>query len=294
MSLFECVPNLSDGRDAALHETFVAAAGQGSTRVLDHSSDADHNRAVLTLAGPAEDLEGSVLALARLAVERIDLRRHSGVHPRIGALDVCPFVPLSGTSMDACAALARRVGARLAEELELPVLLYGEAAGRSERRALPEVRRGGFEGLAEALRARAPDFGPAHPHSSAGATAVGARPFLIAFNVNLATDRVAVAREIAKRIREANGGLPGVRALGLSIEEGRTAQVSMNLCAYRRTGLRAAFDAVRAAARERGVDVRESELIGLAPAEALDATIAAQVMLFDFDPERHVLEERLS
>ena len=292
--MIECVPNFSEGRDPEVLKAIVEAIEARQVHLLDHGLDPDHNRAVVTFAGESDEVLAAAFEAVRVASERIDLTRHEGVHPRMGATDVCPFIPLAGSDMQQCVVLAHRLGTRVAEELSIPVYFYGEAALLPERQALPNVRRGGFEGLRSAIASeRPPDRGPSRLHPTAGAVAVGARPFLVAFNVNLATSDLAVARAVARAVRESNGGLPGIRALGLAIEEGRTAQVSMNVCDYRRTSLSAVFDEVRRLARERGVEVRESELIGLAPSAALDSSIASHVRLPDFDPKRHVLEERL-
>lgn len=295
----ECVPNVSAGRDPALLADLCAAATEAGATVLDASRDVDHNRSVLTFAGPPPAVEAAAFAVAALAVERVDLRAHEGVHPRIGALDVLPFVPLASAQTPTAVAAARRVGQRLGAELELPVYFYGAAAARPGRQALPALRRGGFEGLRAAVAAgdpeRRPDAGPvAALHASAGATAVGVRPFLIAFNVDLESDDLELARSIARQVRESGGGLPGIRALGLHLQERGVVQVSLNVTDHGRTGLRTVFERIAALAAEAGVRVRSSELIGLAPAAALDAEVARAVALPDFDPERQVLEVRLA
>jgi len=286
--------NVSEGRRADVIERIAlrirATAG---VRLLDVSSDPSHHRTVFTMAGTAEGLFDAVLSLTDAAVAAIDLRLHRGVHPRLGAVDVIPFIPIGDTPMETAVALARRVGQAIGERFGIPVFLYEEAATVPHRRALEAIRRGEFETLAERMRDPqwAPDFGPRAPHPTAGATVVGARPFLIAYNVNLATADVAVARWIAGRVRERDGGLPRVKALGLSLSD-RLTQVSMNLTDYRVTGIRAAYDRVEREAAERGVRVLESELIGLAPAAALDAAIAKAVRLRDFSEER-ILERRI-
>jgi glutamate formiminotransferase len=289
-----CIVNVSEGRSRATLDALAGAVQSApGVALLDWSADWAHHRSVFTMAGTAPGLVSAVLALTHTALATIDLRRHRGEHPRIGAVDVVPFVPLGDTPMAACIALAERVAAEVSARFSIPTYLYADAAKRSERRPLEEVRRGQFEGLAARLSAPggAPDFGERRPHPTAGATAVGARQPLIAFNVNLATDRLDLAREIAALVRERGDGLPSVKALGIRLEDGR-AQVSMNLTDFRRTGLRAAFSRVCDEARARGVDVVESELIGLAPAAALDEPTAREIRLSEFSPAR-ILEVRL-
>jgi len=297
MSLVECVPNFSDGRDAsvlvALTEAVLAVK---DATVLDASQDPDHHRAVLTFAAAGGAALEAGLALVRVATERIDLRRHAGAHPRMGATDVFPIVPLGDSTLEDCVLLARALGERIGEELGIPVFLYGAAATRPGRKRLPDVRRGGFEFLRVRIGSDPdfePDAGPARIHPSAGATAVGVREFLIAFNVLLETNEVEPARRIARRLRESDGGLQGVRALGLYLDSLDRAQVSMNLTDYRRTGLVRAFEEVERLAREEGVRVAGSELIGLAPAAALDASVARRVRLRNFSAEHSIVERRL-
>ena len=293
----ECVPNFSEGRRSQVIEAIVARiASVDGARVLDRSLDPDHNRAVVTFAAPSDRVGEAAFAAVEAATARIDLRRHSGVHPRMGATDVLPFVPLQGATIGRAAEVARSVGERIARELKIPVYFYGAAAEGPRAVSLPEVRRGGFEALREAIAAdpaRAPDRGPREVHPSAGATAVGARDFLIAFNVNLETDDVELARRIARAVRERDGGLPGVRALGWLLPEAGVVQVSMNLCDWRRTSIEQAFDEVEQLASEVGASVRESELVGLAPRAALDEAVARRVRLAGFDPALHTIEGRL-
>ena len=270
------VPNLSEGRDEGRIGALVRAVGGA---LLDRHSDASHHRTVLTLAGSPEALREAALRLFRTALDELDLRRHRGEHPRIGALDVLPVVPLPGAAMGDAAALARRLGEEIAETPAggIPVFLYGAAGGGAE---LPEIRRGGLGGLAARLADGRiePDFGPRRLHPTAGAVAVGARPPLIAFNVDLDTDRAATARRIAARVREsAPGGLPAVRALGVR-NRGR-AQVSMNLLDFRRTSLTDAFDRVRREAEQAGAAVAGSEIVGLPPEAALGPDAAADLRL---------------
>ena len=291
--LVECVPNFSEGRDGEIVAAILGAVrGVPGARLLDSSSDPDHNRTVVTLAGPPEAAGQAAFAAVACAAARIDLRTHRGEHPRIGAADVVPFIPLRGMSMADCAELARMVGRRIGEELDLPVYLYGEAALRSDGKKLSDIRKGGFEGLAAAIGvdpARAPDFGPARI-GPAGATAVGARGPLIAFNVYLASADLSAARSIAARIRASSGGFPALQALGMMA--GGRAQVSMNLTDYTRTSLPQAYRAVRAEADLLGVRIERSELIGLIPRAAAAGWDAEEVRLEKFSPER-ILEHRL-
>jgi len=280
VSLIECVPNVSEGRRHEVIEACAEATRVSGVRLLDLSSDQAHNRSVLTLAGDAAPLLDAVLALAGVAIDAIDLRAHEGVHPCMGALDVVPFVPLGDTPLDACVDLAQRAATALATRYALPVFLYGEAARTPERRALERVRDRGFAVLAARMASGwAPDAGPPLPHPSAGATAVGARGILIAYNVELATTRLDIARAIARAVRERDGGLPAVKALGLPLVERGTVQVSMNLVDYRRTSIRTAFEAVAREAGRRSVAVVASELVGLAPRAALPPGDAEAIAL---------------
>lgn len=255
-------------------------------RLLDYSSDVDHNRSVFTFAGPPAAVARAALALADAAIARIDMRKHAGAHPRIGAVDVIPFVPISGISMEECVALARRVGASLARKHKLPVYLYAKAATRPERVRLPDIRKPQFEGLAAVIEGDwRPDFGPARLHPKAGAIAVGARPPLIAFNMNLGTNDLQLARRIAKEIRESSGGLKAVQAMGVQLSDGR-AQVSMNLLDFTVTPLSVLWDAVESRARAAGVAVDEGELIGLMPLDAALEIAGAKLRLRGYDRTR--------
>ena len=267
--LLECVPNVSEGRDASVIRRLAGAVEGVGARLVDVHSDADHHRSVFTIIGDAADVERSVLALALTAVELVDLTKHRGVHPRIGAVDVIPFVPLRGASMRDAVAAAHRLGQQLAAEAGVPVFFYGEAAASPERCELPVVRKGGFEGLAARLCAPGgrPDAGPAVPHPTAGATVVGARGALIAFNAVLDCGDVAAANVIARAIRESSGGLPAVRAMSVLLGSRGLAQVSMNLLDYRRTPPRVVGERIEAEARRLGRPVREYELVGCAPAD---------------------------
>ncbi|HEX7185219.1 MAG TPA: glutamate formimidoyltransferase [Thermoanaerobaculia bacterium] len=285
MEPLECVPNVSEGRrPEVVARLAVAASSAPGARLLDVSSDPDHNRTVLTLAGDAEGLHRSLLALYEAALAEIDLTRHQGVHPRVGAVDVAPFVPLGDTPMEAAAAAAERLAREVAGRFALPVYLYERAARRPERRLLAEIRRGGFEGFAAKIEdpAWAPDFGPARVHPTAGVTVIGARFFLIAFNAVLDTGDVGIARAVARKVRESAGGLPAVRAMGVHLASRGLAQVSMNLVDYRRTPIRTALDHVRQEAAALGAQVVETEIIGLPP----EAAVVGM-------PEVETLERRL-
>ena len=269
--LVESVPNVSEGRRLDVVERFAAAiTSVPEVHLLDRTSDASHNRSVFTLAGPAGPVADALDRLVGTAIDEIDMTTHHGEHPRIGAVDVIPFVPLGETTMDEAVAMARGFGRRIAERHDLPVYLYAAAAMRPERVKLADVRRGGYEGLKGevGMPGRGPDFGPDRLHPSAGAVAVGARPFLIAYNINLDSRDVELAKRIARRVRESGGGLPKVQANGFWIEELGRAQVSMNLLDFTTTPLWLVWESVRDLAAEDGVDLAESELIGLAPLAA--------------------------
>jgi len=271
--LVESVPNYSEGRRTWVVDRLAEAVrATPGAYLLDRTSDASHNRSVLTLAGEARAIEDAVEATIRVALETIDMQVHSGEHPRIGAVDVVPFVALGTTTLDDCIGLARAFGQRIAERYELPVFLYARAAFHPDRVRLADVRRGGYEGLRETIHepGREPDFGPARVHARAGAVAVGARPFLIAWNINLESTDLDLAKRIARTVRESGGGLPAVQANGFMIEELDCAQVSMNLLDFQTTSMWRVWEEVGTLACEAGVGVRESELIGLAPLAAFD------------------------
>jgi len=293
--LLECVPNVSEGRNAAsltaLERRLALVPG---LRLLDLAPDPDHHRSVVTLAGSAEELRDGVLALFEWAAGHVDLRHHRGVHPRVGAVDVVPFVPLAGATMADAVGAARTTAAAVADRFELPVYLYEEAARVPERRLLADIRRGQFEGFPAKIAQPdwAPDFGPARVHPSLGVTVVGARFFLLAVNARLATADVTTARAIARAVREAAGGLPGVRALGLHLESRGCAQVSMNLVDFRRTSLLDLLARVETEARARGTEVVATELVGLAPAAALLDPLRA-MLRSDALGTRQIVEWRL-
>jgi len=316
--LVESVPNVSEGRRLEVVDRLAAAiTSVEGVFLLDRTSDASHNRSVFTLAGEHDVVTEALERLVAAAIHDIDMAIHEGEHPRIGAVDVIPFIPLADTVMDECVELARAFGARIATRFDLPVYLYARAATRADREKLADVRRGQYEGLrAEiAQNGREPDFGPARTHPSAGALAVGARPFLIAYNINLDADDVELARRIARRVRESGGGLARLQANGFEVREPERghpvrAQVSMNLLDFAVTPLWLVWESVAALAAEDGVDLAESELIGLAPLAAFlavadhagadpDAAVedrlaaaAAALRLRDFSPLQ-ALELRL-
>ncbi len=294
MPLLECVPNVSEGRDLAVLDRLTATLeAMPGVRLLDRHADAVHHRAVFTLTGEPGPLRAAVVALVEAALPLVDLTRHRGAHPRIGAVDVVPFIPLTGATMADAVLAARTTAMDVAAQFGIPVFLYEAAATRADRRALQEVRRGQFEGLAEKLRTPEwqPDFGPPGPHPTAGAIAIGARHLLVAYNINLATDRVEVARQIASTIRESSGGMPGVKAMGLALRDRGLVQVSMNLTDLDRTSMAEVFEAVTREAMRHGVEVSDSEVVGLVPAQALVGA-AARYLRAQFTP-RHVLDTRL-
>jgi glutamate formiminotransferase len=295
MSLIECIPNISEGRDLVAVEAIAAAVGAlPGIRLLDVQSDAVHHRSVLTFVGDRPALLPAVIALFERTLAQVDLRRHQGEHPRLGAVDVVPFVPIDGATMADCVSLAREAGAAIAERFGVPVFLYEEAAATPARRNLEDIRRGEFEGLAAKMRAPewAPDFGPAAPHPSAGATIIGARMPLIAYNINLGTDRLDVAKRIAAAIRMSSGGFRFVKAMGIALEDRGIVQVSMNLTNYEKTPIFRVFDAVKREAARYGVAILESEVVGLVPAAALVQTAEYYLQLEGFRPAQ-VLEARL-
>lgn len=279
--IVECVPNFSEGRRAEVVEEIANAIRSAGVKMLDRQMDPDHNRAVITFAGGPQAVEEAAFKGIATAARLIDLDVHRGEHPRIGATDVVPFVPISGVSMDDCVMMAKRLGARVGKELDIPVYLYERAATRPERRDLAYVRKGEYETLKREIATspeRDPDFGPRRL-GKAGATVIGARPFLIAYNVNLATADLRLAKEIARTIREKGGGLRCVKALGFELRDKGIVQVSMNLTDFNINGMLEVFNFVRAEAEKRGVAVAGSELIGLVPLAALIKTVGDALML---------------
>jgi len=293
--LIECVPNVSEGRRSDVVDRIVQQVERvPGARLLDRSSDPSHNRSVITLAGDPSPLKDAILAMFEIAVADIDLRTHSGEHPRVGAIDVVPFIPNEGATMDDCVMLARETGAEVAKRFQLPVYLYEEASNNPARKNLEDIRRGEFEGLAAKMSQPgwAPDYGPAIPHPSAGATVIGARMPLIAYNINLATDRLDVAKKIAAAVRFSSGGFRYVKAMGVALDDRRIVQVSMNLTNYEKTPVLRVFEAVRREAERHGVAVLESEIVGLVPAAALVDT-ARQVLQLEQFTSAQILETRL-
>ena len=296
MPTIECVPNISEGRRldviSGLAETLRAVPG---LRVLDVQSDATHNRSVFTLAGTAAGLTAGIPKLFEGAIAAIDLRTHKGEHPRLGAVDVVPFIPIDGVTMPECVALARTIAAGVATRFGLPVYLYEDASSDPARKNLEDIRRGEFEGLAAKMAqpAWAPDFGPAAPHASAGASVIGARMPLIAYNINLATNRLDVAKKIATAIRMSSGGLRFVKAMGIPLEDRGIVQVSMNLTNYEKTPMYRVFDLVKREAERYGVQVLESEIVGLVPSAALTQT-AEYFLRLDGFSSGQILEKKLA
>jgi len=300
-ALVECVPNFSEGADESRVRQIIAAMHVEGVRLLDWSRDADHNRSVVTIAGPANAVREAAIRAAGKAAELIDLTQQQGVHPRIGAADVIPFVPLGDMKLDQCALLARQAGLEIWKRYGVPVYFYEAAAARPDRVNLEEVRRGQFEGLRDAVKKdviRRPDVGGPDLHPTAGASAVGARPFLVAFNVYLDQPDVGIARGIARAIRASSGGMQGVKAMGV-LANGR-AQISMNITSYRATPIGEVYARVKQLAADQGAAIVESELIGLIPADAYEpesewARLIKQAGTADggFDPERKILERML-
>lgn len=319
MRLVECVPNFSEGRRDEVIDAIVASiAGVAGTKVIDRQKDGDHNRSVITFVGSPEACAEAAFRAARTAAERIDMRTHQGAHPRMGATDVVPFVPLGDVTMPQCVEIARAVGRRIGEELRIPVYLYAEAATRPERRRLPDVRKGEYEGIRDEIGkdpARDPDFGPREMNLAAGATAVGARWPLIAYNINLRVADVERARakvdrdgsaahltpvqvgveatkRIAKKVRESSGGLPCVQAMGLEVTGRDLVQVSMNLTNFRVTSLKQVWDEVGSLARKYGLEVVESEFVGCIPRDALGGLTPADFKAAAFQ-DSQILENHL-
>jgi glutamate formiminotransferase / 5-formyltetrahydrofolate cyclo-ligase len=294
-TIIECVPNVSEGRDAArVAEIADAVRAVPGVRLLDVSSDTSHNRSVLTFVGDAAAVRAGVTALFDAAVPRIDLRTHRGEHPRMGAVDVVPFIPLRGATVEECVALSREVGAEVAGRFGVPVYLYEDSASAENRRNLADVRKGQFEGFAAKMQDPAwkPDFGPAAPHPSAGVVAIGARAFLIAYNVNLGTADLSIADRIARAIRHLSGGFRYCKAMGVSLGDRGIVQVSINMTNFRKTPLHRVFECVKSEAERHGVAIVGSEIVGMTPADALYAAAEHYLRLERFTPDM-VIETKL-
>ncbi len=294
--MFECVPNYSEGRDADKIEKIVDCfRGVKGVKLLDYSSDSDHNRSVVTVIGEREPLKAAVVASIGKALELIDLNVHTGQHPRTGAVDVVPFIPLRGATMEEADALAKEVAREAAEKYSLPVFLYEQSASAPHRVNLADVRKGQFEGMAEKMKDRAmwaPDFGPETIHPTGGATAIGARAPLVAFNVNLSTDNMDIARSIVHAVRHIDGGFRYCKALPVELKERGIVQVSMNLTDYRKTAIYRVVEAIRTECRRYGVSIVGSELVGLIPMQALTDCAEYYLQLENFSPDQ-VLESRM-
>ena len=296
MKLIECVPNFSEGRSRDVIDAIVAEARARNVKVLDIESDADHNRSVLTFVGDPEAVKEAALAVSAKAIELIDLNKHQGQHPRMGAVDVIPFIPISDVTMADCIQLTKDFANEYASRFNVPVFLYEESATRPDRRNLADVRKGEFEGLRVEIGKnpeKTPDFGPNAIHPTAGATAIGARQILIAYNVNLATNKLDVAKKIAKQVRGKDGGLAAVKALGFELKDRGIVQVSMNMVDYKASQLFKAFELIRTLAESYGVQVLESEVVGLVPMEALTDSAQFYLRLQGFK-NGQILERKLT
>lgn len=294
--LVECIPNFSEGRNQEIIDGLVATAKSvPGVTLLDYSSDQSHNRSVFTLVGDEESIQEGAFQLVKYASEKIDMTKHTGEHPRMGATDVLPFVPVKDISMEECVQLAKKVAERINKELAIPVFLYEEAASRPERQNLAKVRKGQFEGMPEKLLEEdwAPDFGERKIHPTAGVLAVGARMPLVAFNVNLDTDNLEIANKIAKIIRGSGGGYKYCKAIGVMLEGRNIAQVSMNMVNLEKCSLYRTFETIRFEAKRYGVSIIGSEIVGLAPAKALVDVAEYYLQLEEFDYSKQVLENHL-
>lgn len=294
--IIECIPNFSNGRDPEVINGLIEVAKSvPGVTLLDHSSDASHNRSVFTLVGDEDGIEEVVLKLAGYARDHIDMRQHEGEHPRMGAMDVCPFVPIQDVTMETCVALSKRVGQRLYDELEIPSFLYEASASAPHRTNLAKIRKGQFEGMSEKVKEAewAPDFGERAIHPTFGIVAIGARMPLVAFNVNLGTDNLEIASKIAKNIRQSGGGWRSCKAIGVMLEDRQIAQVSMNMVNFEDTPLYRAFETIRFEAARYGVPIIGSEVIGLTPAKALIDTAEYYLQIEDFNYQEQVLENHL-
>ncbi len=294
--IVECVPNFSEGRRPEVIKKIAAAASRfKKVKVLDMEWDRDHNRSLITLVGDPKQMLDAVFRMIRTATRLIDMEKHQGEHPRIGATDVVPFIPISGITMDQCIRMSKTLGRWVARELKIPVYLYEAAATRSSRVNLADVRKGQYEGLKEEIKAnpqRKPDFGPSKLHSTAGAIVIGARKFLIAYNVNLDSKNVQIAKEIAKKVREKDGGFPAVKAMGFEIKDKGYVQVSMNLCDFEKTNMAEVFEKIQEEAKKKRIKVINSEIYGLVPLAALVDLVQKTLQSPDFK-KTQILETKI-
>jgi glutamate formiminotransferase len=279
--IIECVPNISEGRNKEVIEEVIKNLEQTNVKLLDYSSDPDHNRTVITFAGDRDSVKKGAVQVAKDAVRLIDLRKHTGTHPRMGSVDVIPFIPIKNVTMYDCVNLSKEVAEIISRELNIPVFLYAESATRESRRLLPEIRKGEFEGFFEKIKDPLwePDYGPKEVHSSAGVTAVGAREFLIAYNINLNTKDINIAKKIARSIRESSGGLRFIQAKEMMLEDKGCVQVSINLLNYKKAPIYRVFEIVKMEAQRYGISVLESELVGLMPMRAALESLAYYIQL---------------
>ncbi|HEP1299633.1 TPA: glutamate formimidoyltransferase [Streptococcus pyogenes] len=294
--IVECIPNFSEGQNQAVIDGLVATAKSiPGVTLLDYSSDANHNRSVFTLVGDDQSIQEAAFQLVKYASENIDMTKHHGEHPRMGATDVCPFVPIKDITTQECVEISKQVAERINRELGIPIFLYEDSATRPERQNLAKVRKGQFEGMPEKLLEEdwAPDYGDRKIHPTAGVTAVGARMPLVAFNVNLDTDNIDIAHKIAKIIRGSGGGYKYCKAIGVMLEDRHIAQVSMNMVNFEKCSLYRTFETIKFEARRYGVNVIGSEVIGLAPAKALIDVAEYYLQVEDFDYNKQVLENHL-
>lgn len=293
--IIECIPNFSEGRNKEVIEKIVDTLRcRDGVKLLDYSSDADHNRTVVTFIGEPEKAEEAILDMAKLVYQNIDMTCHKGEHPRMGALDVVPFVPVVGVTMEECIEIAKRVGEKIAKNFNIPVYLYEDAASTLERQNLAVVRKGQYEGFFEKIKQKGwePDYGPSEVNIKGGCVAVGARVPLVAFNVNLGTDNVDIASSIAKAVRHIGGGLRYVKAMGVKLEDRNIAQVSMNLVNYEKTAVYRAYEMVKMEAKRYGVPVIGSEVIGLVPMQALIQCAEYYLQIENFSMNQ-ILEKRI-
>ena len=294
--IVECIPNFSEGRNQEVIDGLVKTAKSvAGVTLLDYSSDASHNRSVFTLVGDEESIQEVAFQLIKFASENIDMTKHHGEHPRMGATDVCPFVPIKEITTEECVDISKKVAERVNTELNIPIFLYEDSASRPERQNLAKVRKGQFEGMPEKLLEEdwRPDFGDRKIHPTAGVTAIGARMPLVAFNVNLDTDNVDVAKSIAKIIRGSSGGYKYCKGIGLMLEDRNIAQVSMNMVNFEKCSLYRTFETIKFEARRYGVNIIGSEIIGLAPAKALVDVAEYYLQVEDFDYHKQILEKHL-